>query len=72
MSFHSYLKNIELKTGKTPENFIDLAMKKQFMENGLLKPAIKAGEIIQWLKDEHFLGHGHAMAMYAYLKGKRE
>ncbi len=72
MSFHSYLKNIELKTGKAPEDFINLATKKQFMEHGLLKPTIKASEVIQWLKEEYLLGHGHAMAMHAYLKSKRE
>ncbi|WP_317039881.1 DUF4287 domain-containing protein [Kriegella aquimaris] len=25
-----------------------------------------------WLKKDFELGHGHAMAMYAYIKGKRE
>ncbi|WP_250636031.1 DUF4287 domain-containing protein [Pseudalgibacter alginicilyticus] len=24
------------------------------------------------MKEEFALGHGHAMAMYAYIKGKRE
>ena len=72
MSFQSYLKNIELKTGKTPEDFIILAKEKHFLKNDQLKPTVRAGEIIQWLKEDHQLGHGHAMAIYAFIKGKRE
>jgi hypothetical protein len=33
-----------------------------------LKPAVKAGEIINWLKKDFELGHGHAMAIYAVFK----
>ncbi len=29
-------------------------------------------EIVGWLKREHGLGHGHAMAIYATFKGKKE
>jgi hypothetical protein len=36
---------------------------------GEIKPGIKAGEIVQWLKDDFDLGHGHAMAIYTLLKG---
>jgi len=54
MSFQAYLDNIEAKTGKTPKEFISLAGKK-----GFLKPAVKAGEIVKWLKDDFGLGHGH-------------
>ncbi|HYF33490.1 MAG TPA: DUF4287 domain-containing protein [Chitinophagaceae bacterium] len=66
MSFQAYLDNIKAKTGKSPEAFKKLALKK-----GLLKPETKAGEIVAWLKKDFELGHGHAMAIYAYLKGKR-
>jgi hypothetical protein len=45
---------------------------KGFISNGSLKPTVKAGEIVQWLKDEFGLGHGHAMAIYAWFKGKRD
>jgi len=30
----------------------------------------KATQITNWLKEEFELGHGHAMAIYASLKGK--
>jgi hypothetical protein len=71
MSFQAYLDNIQAKTGKSPDDLINLATEKGFLENGILKPEIKAGEIVQWLKDEFDLGHGHAMAVYAFFKGKR-
>jgi hypothetical protein len=67
MSFQAYLDNIQTKTGKTPEDFKKLAE-----EKGLLKPDVKAGQIVAWLKEDFGLGHGHAMAIYAYFKGKRE
>jgi len=67
MSFQAYLDNIKTKTGKTPEQFKKLAEKK-----GLLKPDVKAGQIVAWLKEDFELGHGHAMAIYAWFKGKRD
>lgn len=71
MSFQAYLDNIQAKTGKTPEEFIALAKQKGFAENGSLKAGVKAGIIVAWLKSEFELGHGHAMAIVALLKGKR-
>lgn len=62
MSFQAYLDNIEAKTGKTPQQFIDEAHAKGFNEN------TKAGEIIQWLADEYELGRGHAMALVHVIK----
>lgn len=67
MSFQAYLDNIKAKTGKSPEDFKKLAAQK-----GLLKPNTKAGQIVAWLKEDFDLGHGHAMAIYAWFKGKRE
>lgn len=71
MSFQAYLDNVHAKTGKSPDDLINLATEKGFLEDGILKPEIKAGEIVQWLKNEFDLGHGHAMAIYAFFKGKR-
>jgi Domain of unknown function (DUF4287) len=67
MSFQAYINNIKAKTGKSPEDFKKIAEKK-----GLLKPGVKAGEIVAWLKGDFDLGHGHAMAIYAAFKGKKE
>ena len=69
MSFQAYLDNIKAKTGKSSEDFKKLADKKGLTQNGKLKPGIKAGEIVQWLKEDFELGHGHAMAIYAVFKG---
>lgn len=71
MSFQTYLKNIKAKTGKGPEDFRTLAEHKGFTDGGTIKAGVKAGDIVQWLKDEFQLGHGHAMAIYALLKGAK-
>ncbi len=39
------------------------------MSGGKLRPDIKAGEVVAWLKKDFELGHGHAMAIVALLKG---
>jgi hypothetical protein len=69
MSFQAYLNNIKTKTGKGPQDFRELAEQKGFTKNGTLKPAVKAGDIIKWLQADFDLGHGHAMAIFALLKG---
>jgi hypothetical protein len=63
MTFQAYIDNIEAKTGKTPEDFLQLAG-----ERGLLKPGVKAGQIVEWLNEDYGLGRGHAMAIYSILK----
>ena len=70
MSFQAYIDNIKAKTGKSPEDFKQLAEIKGFIENGILVKTVKATEITNWLKEEFELGHGHAMAIYATFKGK--
>ncbi len=72
MAFQAYIDNIKTKTGKSPEDFKKLAEKKGFLEKGQLKANVKAGEIIAWLKKDFELGHGHAMAIVAVFKGKRQ
>ncbi len=71
MSFQAYLDNIQEKTGKSPDDFRALAEKKGFTRGGALAPGVKAGAIVAWLKEDFKLGHGHAMAIVALLKGKR-
>lgn len=57
MSYQAYLDSIEEKTGLTPRQLIDLATERGFGAD------TKAGEIVAWLKADHGLGHGHAMAL---------
>jgi len=63
MSFQSYLDNIELKTGKTPSEFVTLAEAKGFTD-----PGVKATPILEWLKADFGLGRGHAMALVHVLR----
>ncbi|HWD90334.1 MAG TPA: DUF4287 domain-containing protein [Mucilaginibacter sp.] len=72
MSFQAYLDNIKIKTGKGPDDFRQIAEQKGFLQNGELKASVKAGDIIQWLKTDFQLGHGHAMAIYALFKGVKK
>lgn len=71
MSFQAYMDNIEAKTGKSPENLKVIAVEKGFANASGLAPGVKAGAIIDWLKADFDLGRGYAMAIVAYLKGKR-
>lgn len=63
MSFQAYLDNIEEKTGLTPRQFVKLAR-----ERGFDDPRVKAGEIVDWLKEDYDLGRGHAMALVHVIK----
>lgn len=71
MSFQAYLDNIQAKTGLSPEEFKALARSKGFADDNGLAPGIKAGQVVSWLKTDYDLGHGHAMAIVALLKGKK-
>lgn len=67
MTFQAYIDNIYKKTGKTPDDFRKLAEKE-----GLLKPGVKAMQVVAWLKKDYGLGHGHAMAIYATFQGRKK
>ena len=58
MSFQAYLDAIENKTGLTPRQLVQ-----QAAERGYDRPDTKAGEILQWLKNDYALGRGHGMAL---------
>jgi predicted transport protein len=63
MTLKAYLDNIQTQTGKTPQDFLDLAE-----EKGLLKQGVKTGQIVSWLKEDFGLGQGHAMAIVLTLR----
>ena len=58
MTFQAYIDNIYAATGKTPQDFLDAAKTK-----GLIHSDVKVMEIVNWLKKDYRLGHGHAMAV---------
>lgn len=59
MTYKAYIDNIKAKTGKDPEYFQALAK-----EKGLAKH----GELLNWLKSDCGLGHGHANAIILYIQ----
>lgn len=61
MSFQAYIDNIKEKTGKTPEEIRQEAMKKEILSDDM-----KATVFTDWLKAEYGLGHGHGMALWKY------
>lgn len=67
MSFQAYLDTIQKKTGKGPDDFRALAEKR-----GYLRADMQCSEIVEWLKSEFKLGHGHAMAIYGVLRAAVE
>jgi hypothetical protein len=71
MSFQGYLNNIEAKTGRNPDQFRQWGVDKGFATGAGLANGVKAGAIVAALKQEFGLGHGHAMAIVALLKGAR-
>lgn len=65
MSFKAYIDNIQEKTGKSPEDFM-----KQLKKEKLLKPDMKATELINWLAKNYALGRGHSMAIWKVFTSK--
>ena len=68
----AYYETIKKKTGKSPADFKKLAEEKGFVVDGDLKPGVKAGEVIAWLKADFKLGHGHGLALYHSFKETAE
>jgi hypothetical protein len=54
MSFQAYLDKVEEITGKTPEQFVEMAREKNLTAHK---------EILDWLKSDYGLGTGHARAI---------
>ena len=53
----SYFPSIEKKYGLPVEEWLELIRS---------SPLTKHMELVEWLKSEHGLGHGHASALVAY------
>ncbi len=67
MSYQAYIDAVRKKTGKSMDEFHELAR-----QRGLLEPGKKAGEVVAWLKSDFGLGHGHATAVYGVLRSAEE
>lgn len=72
MSFQAYLDNIQAKTGKSPDEFRQWAVDKSFSAGNGLAEGVKAMAIVDALKTEFGLGHGHSMALVALFKGAKK
>jgi len=72
MSFQAYLDNNQARAGKAPDDFRRMAAKRGFSGPGGVAEGVKATQIADWLKADFDLGHGHAMAIVALLKGKKD
>lgn len=65
MTFQAYLDAVKEKTGRTPEQ-----LKSDAVKAGVYNPEMKANELVAWLAQEHQLGRGHAMSVWAVWKSK--
>lgn len=63
MTFQAYLNAIQKKTGKSPEDFMNI-MKKR----GIFSTEMKAEILVSFLAKEFDLGRGYAMAVWAVFK----
>ena len=54
MSFQAYLDKVEELTGKTPDEFVEMAREKNLTQHK---------DILAWLKNDYGLGTGHARAI---------
>lgn len=70
MSFGGYLDTIEVKTGKSAADLRALGSERGWSDAKGLAPGVNPMSIVNVLKEELGLGHGHAMAVVALLKGK--
>jgi hypothetical protein len=57
MSFQAYLDGAEKKTGRTPQELVDLAHARGY------GPGTPAKDILGWLAADFGLGRGHGMAL---------
>jgi hypothetical protein len=60
----SYFPSIEKTYGRPIQEWLDLAADRLDDHRHM--------EVVEWLKAEHGMGHGHANAVVAYVKAKLE
>jgi len=66
-TFKGYMDNIQIKTGKTAQDFWKLANQKGFVKRG--KIVSKHSDMLAWLKSKDIgLGHVHANFIILYLR----
>lgn len=58
----SYFPSIEKTYGRPVQEWLDLIVERWEGQKHM--------EVVDWLKTEHGLGHGHANALVAYVKAK--
>ncbi|MFI5906897.1 DUF4287 domain-containing protein [Dactylosporangium sp. NPDC051541] len=63
MSFQAYIDALETKTGLTPR-----ALLAEAAARGFEGPQVKAGAVVEWLKEDYGVGRGHAMALVHVIK----
>ena len=66
MTFKAYMNNIQAKSGKSPEDFWELANRLGFVKDG--KIVATHAQLLTWLKSSIGLGHVHANAVILYLR----
>ncbi|WP_433215408.1 DUF4287 domain-containing protein [Dactylosporangium sp. CS-047395] len=63
MSFQAYIDALETKTGMTPRALLAVAATR-----GFEGPQVRAGAVIEWLREDYGVGRGHAMALVHVIK----
>ena len=58
----SYFPSIEKTYGRPIQDWLDLVADRLDSQRHM--------EVVEWLKSEHSMGHGHANAIVAYVKAK--
>lgn len=71
MSFQACLDTIQSRTGQSPDALAAQAVQKGLADDTGLAPGVKASAVIDWPRADYGLGHGPAMSIVAYFKGKR-
>jgi hypothetical protein len=66
LSFKTYIQNVQVKSGKTAEDFFRIATEKGFIVDGKIVASHK--QLLEWLKSDISLGHVHANFIIAYLR----